>query len=824
MPTLTRAEAAERSALLTVHSYQVDLDLTTGPDSFRSATTIRFDARAPEAATFAEIRPGELISAELNGRPADLAGFCDGRLPLRGLAASNELIIAAEMPYSHESVGLHRHVDPADGETYLYGLCAPAAAPHIFACFDQPDLKASLSFSVTVPEGWQVLGTGAATMLGPGRWELTATPPLATYLASIVAGPYQSFRAEHDGIPLGLHARRSLADVLAADAKDFFTLIAQCLDEYHRLFGVRYPFGKYDQVFVPEFGVQAMEIPACVLIRDQKLFRGAMSEQDREDRAVIIAHELSHMWFGNLVTMRWWDDLWLNEAFAAYVGHQTPTRVTRFTGAQTSFSAGRKTLGYMADQRPSTHPLSADTPDMATGLANFDHISYFKGSAVIGQLVAMLGEVAFSKGLRTYFERHAYGNADYADFLAALTDGSGIDLAAWGERWLREAGVNTLVPEITVADGRISAAAVVQTAPVSQPVLRPHRFNVGLYGAETAVAQVTIDGSRTDLPELIGRPAPDFLLLNDGDLTYAKIRFDPRSRGNLRGMLPDLAPLNRAMIWSALLLAVRDAAFPAAEYLSLVTDLMVSERELPILTEVLRQARSEVADRFLAPADRPAALDELAKLCRGLLAATEADDERRLVLYRTLIESTADPAELRGWLDQADLSAGIALDAELAWLIRYRLAVLGALSEAEIGFAHDADPSTQTDQAAAKCRAALPDIGTKQQAWQAVIGDTQLSGYTAWALAEGFWQPEQADLTEPYIVRFFTELPAACQLREEQVAAPMAQALFPRYAATPATLDLAATLLSRGTLPVPVGRKVIDCTDDLRRTIAARTA
>ena len=265
MPTLTRAEAAERSALLTVHSYQVDLDLTTGPDSFRSATTVRFDARAPEAATFVEIRPGELISAELNGHLADLAGFCDGRLPRRGLAASNELIITAEMPYSHESVGLHRYVDPADGETYLYGLCAPAAAPHIFACFDQPDLKASLSFSVTVPEGWQVLGTGAATMLGPGRWELTATPPLATYLATIVAGPYQSFRAEHDGIPLGLHARRSLADALAADAKEFFTFIAQCLDEYHRLFGVRYPFGKYDQVFVPEFGVQAMEIPACVV-------------------------------------------------------------------------------------------------------------------------------------------------------------------------------------------------------------------------------------------------------------------------------------------------------------------------------------------------------------------------------------------------------------------------------------------------------------------------------------------------------------------------------------------------------------------------------
>jgi len=821
MPTLTRAEAAKRSALLTVHAYHVNLDLTTGPDSFRAATTIRFGAGRPGSATFADLRPGQLISAELNGRPVDLAGFSDGRLPLSDLAARNELVVTADMSYSHESVGLHRYVDPADGKTYLYGLCAPAGASRIFACFDQPDLKASFRFSVTAPEDWQVLGTGPATRQGTGRWELAATPPLATYLATVVAGPYQSFRTEHDGIPLGLHARRSLADVLAADADEFFTIIAQCLDEYHRLFGVRYPFGKYDQVFVPEFSNLAMENPACVLIRDQRLFRGAVSGQDREDRAVIIAHELSHMWFGNLVTMRWWDDLWLNEAFADYMGHRTPTDVTRFTGALTSFSAGRKTLGYMADERPSTHPLSADAPDVGTGLANFDHISYFKGSAVIRQLVTLLGDAAFSKGLRTYFERHAYANADYADFLAALTDSSGLDLAAWGECWLREANVNTLEPEIAVADGRITAAAILQTAPASHPVLRPHNLNIGMYGTERAVVEVAIDGARTELPELAGRAAPDFVLLNDGDLTYAKIRFDPRSRDALRAVLPGLAPLNRAMIWSALLLAVRDAAFPAEEYLSLVTDVLAGEQELPILAEVLHQARSEVADRFLAPDARPEALVRLARLGRGLLAETEPGDERRLVLCRTLIES-AGAGELRGWLDQADLPEGIVLDAELSWLIRYRLAVLGALTEADIGLAYDADPSTQSDQAAARCRAALPDASAKHRAWQAITGDAQLSGYAVLALAEGFWQPEQAELTEPYVARFFARLPAVVRLRDEQVAAAVAQALYPRYSAGPGTLKQATALLSRDDLPVPVRRKIVDCTEDLRRAIAAQ--
>ena len=710
MPSLTRAEAVTRAALLTVHAYSISLDVTTGPETFRSTTVVRF-AAAPGSATFIEVRPAALHQAVLNGTPVDVAALHDGRLPLTGLAAENELVVSGEFPYSHECAGLHRYVDPADGNVYLYAQSAPNDAPAMFACFDQPDLKAPFTFSVTTPADWQVIGTGQGSRVSPGRWDLAATPPLATYLAAFIAGPYQSLTDFHNGLPLGLYARASLASELKANADEIFDITRRCLDEYLRLFGVDYPFGKYDQAFVPEFSNIAMENPAIVLIRDHQLYRGTATEREREDRAVTIAHEMSHMWFGNLVTMRWWDDLWLNEAFGDYMGHRVPAAVTSFQSALTTFSALRKGLAYAADQRPSTHPLSADTPDVATGLSHFDHISYFKGSAVIRQLAALIGDQALQQGLRSYLKRHAYGNADYSDFLAALADSSQIDLLAWAQRWLRESNVDTLEPRITVADGRITAAAILQSAPASHPVLRPHTLNVGLYGPEPAVVRVTVDGPRTELPELVGRPAPRFLLLNDDDLAYAKFRFDPQSLAALPAELPGLSPVNQAMVWSALLQEVRNAVLPAAHYLELVSRLLSARTAVPILTEVLGQAQAEVINRFLPPDRQAAALARLAELCQGILAGAEPGDQSQLIAFRALVGASAQAAQLRGWLDGRDLPAAIALDRELAWLVRFRLAQLGGLPEAEIRAAFDADRSIQGEQFLAKCLAARARSG-----------------------------------------------------------------------------------------------------------------
>ncbi|MER7783312.1 aminopeptidase N [Streptomyces albidoflavus] len=823
MPSLTREEAGERGALLQVRSYYVDLDLTTGPDTFRSTTKIRFDAAEAGAETFMDVEPSVLHSITLNGRGLDLSALREGRFPLTALAAENEVVVVADMSYSHDCEGLHRYVDPADGATYIYSFVYVDNAPRVFACFDQPDLKAPYTFTLGVPEEWQVLGNSEAVRTGPGRWELTESPALATYLTALVAGPYASFRTEHRGTPLGLHCRASLADALKADVDEVFEVTGQCLDAYTEMFGVGHPFAKLDQVFVPEFSVLSLDHPGCVLLREQYLFSSVATDSERETRAVVLAHGISLLWLAGLVTNTWWNDLWLGQSLADYMAHRVTSEVTRFPGPPTTFAARRKGQAYLPDQRPSTHPVSIEGPDVRTVQLELDRISYFKGHSALRQLAAHVGDEALRAGLRIYFDRHAYSTATFADFTAAMSEAAGADLTGWAKVWLHSPNVNTLTPEITVADGRITAAAVRQSAPASHPVLRPHTMDIGLYHPDgSATVRVRVDGARTEVPELVGRRAPDFLLLNDGDLTYAKIEFDPVSLAALPRTLPRLTPLNRAMVWCALLLGVQDGRFPAADHLALVSAMIEGETELSILAEVLEQARDDVADRFLDPGERPAAMARVAAALRQRLARTDPADERLITLFRGLVEFTADTGELSGWLAGEGLPDGLVLDTDLSWRVRLRLAVLGGLDEAAVDEALAAGPGGTATQFAARCRAALPDPAAKRKAWQAMLGDTGLSHYELWALAEGFWQPEQTALTEPYVERFFTELPAAARDRGDLVLDLLLRFLYPRYAAVPGTLAAAERMLAQEELPVTLRRRVPDHTDDLRRVVEAR--
>lgn len=476
---------------------------------------------------------------------------------------------------------------------------------------------------------------------------------------------------------------------------------------------------------------------------------------------VVLAHGISLMWLAALVTHAWWNDVWLGQAMADYMAHRITSEATRFTGPPTTFAARRKGQAYLADQRVSTHPVSLDAPDVQTALLEMDRISYFKGHSVIRQLAARVGTEALRTGLRKYFDRHAYRSATYADFMAALGEATGDDLTDWGTRWFERCNVNVLYPEFTVTDGVITDAAIRQTASASHPVLRPHTLQVGLYRTDGSVVTVGIDGERTRLSELVGLPAPEFLLLNVGDLTYAKTRFDERSLTSLPHWLFRLTPVNRAMVWCQLLMAVQDGVLPAARHLDLVTGLIRAETELSIMVEVLEQARYDVADRFLPPAERPAWLDRIAAALRARLTVVDPGAELSMALYRNLIEFSSDVEELRGWLAGRAVPAGIPLDTDLAWRVRYRLAVLGAVAEAEIDAAQAADPSAHGSQFAAKARAARPDLAAKQAAWQAITRDTDRSSYEIWALAEGFWQPEQLAMTAPYVQRFFDEMPAA---------------------------------------------------------------
>ncbi|HEY7920457.1 MAG TPA: aminopeptidase N, partial [Streptosporangiaceae bacterium] len=579
---LTREEARDRRQLLDVGSYQVELDLTGNDDTFRSVSIVRFQCTTPGAASFIELTAPAVLEIVLNGEPVSLSAFDGNRIELDGLQSENELRVAADCAYSRSGEGLHRFTDPTDGGTYLYSDLETFDAHRIYACFDQPDLKAAFQLSVIAPEDWVVLSNMAADVgdepaaSGARRWHFPPSPVMSTYITAIVAGPYHQVTSEHDGIPLGIYCRRSLAGYL--DPEEIFEVTRQGFDFFHNAFGVRYAFGKYDQVFVPEFKAGAMENAGCVTFLEDYVFRSRVTDFARELRGDTILHEMAHMWFGDLVTMRWWDDLWLNESFATWASALAQAEATRWPTAWTTFCQLHKAWAYQQDQLPSTHPIAADIPDIAAVEVNFDGITYAKGASVLKQLVAYVGRDHFLAGVRRYFSEHAWGNATLGDLLGALQESSGRELSGWSKEWLETAGVNTLRPEYELDDeNRITELAVVQTAAASHPVLRAHRIAIGLYDRTDAglirrrQAEVDIAGERTVLPVLAGERRPDLVLVNDDDLTYAKMRLDSRSLATLiTGIGEFTESLPAALCWAAAWDMCRDAEMAARDYVQLV--------------------------------------------------------------------------------------------------------------------------------------------------------------------------------------------------------------------------------------------------------------
>ncbi|GAA5184948.1 aminopeptidase N [Rugosimonospora acidiphila] len=794
--------------MLRVDSYDVDLDLTLGDEVFGSISRIRFSAQSP-GPSFLDVKPRTLRSATLNGVPLDVAGLADGRLPLPDLAADNELVVEATMAYTKTGTGLHRFIDPADGELYIYAWMFLDDACTVFACFDQPDLKASLTLNVTVDPQWTVVANGALRAREPGRWQFAPTAPMSTYLVGLAAGPYHEVRgAEHDGIPMSLYARRSLAEYLERDAPEIFEITRSCLDWYHEHFGIRYPFGKYDQVFVPEFTMGAMENPGVVTFRDEFIFRSAATETELESRAVVIAHEMAHMWFGDLVTLRWWDDVWLNESFAEYMGHRVAAEATRYREAWASFASGRKAWGYATDQRPSTHPVVGDVPDVESAPLMFDGICYAKGASVLRQLVAWLGDEVFLAGLRDYFARHRHGNATLADLLDALGRAGDRDLSGWARLWLQTTGVNTV---------SLDGGVIVQDG--DPP--RPHRLGIGRYDASGSLlerVEVDLDARRTPI-ELA--PA-ELVLPNDGDLSFVKVRLaDWRP---LLGLLPRITDsLTRALLWHAAWEAVRDAVLPAGFYLELAAAGLPTETRVPVIDDVLDNAWT-AATRYLPEGRRVEALAGMRDVCLSLLAG---EPERRLSFARGAARfappGDASAAEqLRGWLAEERTDFGVRVDPELRWLLLYRLAALGELGPAQIDAEYDRDRSGTGAEQAARCRAARPDPAAKAAAWQAIVRDEQLSQRMLFAIADGIWQPGQESLAEPYVDRYAGQMPEMATRRSPQVVSKLAGSAYPRYVVAPATLDTMRRLLARDDLTPTLRRAVVDATDELVRSLAAR--
>jgi aminopeptidase N len=808
MRNLLREEAAARAALLDVASYTVQLDLTEAAD-FGSTSVVRFACRQPGSSTFVEL-DGTPLEVTLNGR--DLGTAIDGnRIALPELAADNELRVVARCSWSRTGEGLHRFTDPADGLVYVWAQSFLDDAQRTFACFDQPDLKATFDVAVDAPADWVVIGNERGERDG-ARTTFATTQRMSPYLFTVAAGPWHGEQRMHDGIELGVWCRQSLAPHL--EAEELFEVTGQCFDSLHETFGIRYPFGDtYDQLWVPEFNHGAMENAGAVTFAEDLLFRSRVTHAERRTRAMVIAHEMAHMWFGNLVTMRWWDDLWLNESFAELMGFHTAEVATRFDGGWTAFCTGRKAWGYSADQKPTTHPISGPVTDNRSALMNFDGISYAKGASVLRQLMVLVGEDTFFEGVRRYLARHAFGNTSLQDFLSAIEDASGRDLTTWTESWLRTPGVSTL---------RVDGSAVRQDPPEQFPVHREHRIGIGRYDRDGSALvrrdrlDVEISGPLTPVPSL-DAPA-DLVLLNDGDWTFAKIRFDERSLETVVAHVGDLTdPLARALCWAALWDSARDAELPPQAFVEAIIAGAAVETDPAVLSTLLAQGRT--ASALWAGDD--GLLARLASAAAAEGAQCPAGSDLQLSWIKGWIACTDDRARLRGLLEDRDVPAGLRVDTELRWQVVRRLAVLGAATEDDIAAELVRDSTAAGERHADWARAARPDADAKQLAWTTATGDQGLSNHQTEARAGGFWQLEQADLCRPYVERYFDEIAAVWETRTPQVAQSLANALYPSVVVEQDVLDRTDAFLT-GDLPAGLRRVVLERADELRRAVAAR--
>ncbi len=834
---ITRLEASERSAVVQAQTYEIELDLSTRDDTFSSKTTVHFTAREGNSTWIDFIAP-KVQSIELNGESLD-TGIHDGfRIPLHNLKTHNVLIVEAEAAYMNTGEGLHRFIDPVDDEVYLYTQFEIADARRVFACFDQPDIKATFAFTITAPDHWKVTSNSATPVPesvrdGIERWTFAPSAKMSTYITAIVAGPYHEVRDEYKGkfgtYPLGLFCRNSLAEYL--DPEDLFTVTKQGFKYFEDAFDFGYPFEKYDQLFVPEFNAGAMENAACVTHHESYVFRSKVTRATYEQRANTVLHEMAHMWFGDLVTMKWWDDLWLNESFAEWAAHHASVEATQYTEAWVNFVNQRKSWGYRQDQLPTTHPIVADMFDLDAVEVNFDGITYAKGASALRQLVAWVGEDAFFTGIRAYFKKHAWGNTELQDLLLELEQACGRSLTDWTQRWLQTAGVNTLRPEIVVQDGKYKSVTILQEPPVApegvDQLLRPHHIGIGLYSrVGTQIVrdnriEIDVDGARTDVPELVGQPVADLMLLNDGDYTFVKIRLDENSAKTSATGLRDIEDgVARALIWGASWDMTRDAEMSASDYLSMVLNTDLGEIEIGVAQQLLLQARSAI-EQFANPANRAANRDALLTSLLKALATADAGGDHQLAFVKNIagLARTPQHAEiLAGWLDGSKVPAGLEVDTDLRWSLVARLVALGGLPASAIEDELVRDNTAGGQRQAASAKAGIPTAAAKLEAWNAVVENDGLANALLEATVGGFSQPDQRELLVPFVDKYFDSLAEIWETRTNEISQTLTLGLFPSLLGSPEIMAKADAFIASST-DVGAIRLVRELRDNVDRSL-----
>jgi aminopeptidase N len=837
---LTRVEAIERASVVQTESYAVRLNLTNSDTTFRSLTTVTFGAE-PGASTFIDAITSAVHGVTLNGVSLDPATVSDGvRIQLDGLASENVLVVDADMFFVNTGEGLHRFVDPVDNKVYLYSQFEVPDSRRVFAAFEQPDLKATFDFEVVVPTDWVVVSNSPTPVPvvdgASATWTFPQTPRISSYITAIVAGPYV---AQHDQltssdgrtIPLGIYVRQSLAEFLDFDY--IFDITKKGFEYFEREFAVPYPFEKYDQLFVPEFNAGAMENAGCVTFTEVYVFRSRVTDAVRERRVVTILHELAHMWFGDLVTMKWWNDLWLNESFAEWASTIATAEATEWTHAWATFQVSEKSWAYRQDQLPSTHPIVATINDLEDVQINFDGITYAKGGSVLKQLVAYVGRDAFFTGVTNYFRANAWKNAELADLLRELEKTSKRDLTTWSAKWLETAGVNTLTPEIvTDDDGTITSFDIVQTAVAEYPTIRPHRLAVGIYGFQgsalvrTHRVELDVDGERTTVTDLIGQHRGALVLVNDDDLAYAKIRLDGESLAMAIDHLSDIAdPLARALVWGSAWDSTRDAEMAPSDFVDLVLGNIATESESTTVRTTLAQLAT-TARMYVTPSRRESTIRRIADTMLELAENAEPGSDQQFQFLRTFA-SMADTAEhaaaLRAIRSGDRVIPGIAIDTDLSWDLLEGMVLAGGADESEIAAALTADNTSNGQQAAARLRATIPTAEAKRKVLETMRDDATIPNSQCDHNARGYTHVNDPSVFENVVSDYFDALQTVWDSRTFKIAEYFAIGLYPAVMATESLGSMTrAWLDSNKSAPSALRRIVIEGLATVDRALAAQ--
>ena len=839
---LTRIEAAQRAEILSVHSYEVDLDLTGSDETFRSITTVRFDA-TEGSSTFIDAITSKVHSLTLNGEQLDAAALSDGvRIALPNLAAENTLVVDSDAFYMHTGEGLHRFVDPADGEVYLYTQFEVPDSRRMFAVFEQPDLKATFLFTVKAPSHWRVVSTQKSPEPTPidgsnSVWKFAPTPRLSSYVTVLVAGPYVSRHSEltsSDGrtIELGVYCRKSLEQYLEADY--MFAKTREGFKFFEATFDFPYPFEKYDQLFVPDFNAGAMENAGAVTFTETYVFRGAVAEALAERRVTTILHELAHMWFGDLVTMRWWNDLWLNESFAEYASHLALAEATEWTEAWTTFATGEKSLAYNQDQMPTTHPIVAEIRDLEDVQVNFDGITYAKGASALKQLGAFVGREAFVAGVSSYFKKFAFKNAVLDDLLTELEIASGRDLKTWSKQWLETAGVNTLRSEIHEdAAGNISAFKVHQSAHSGWPTIRDHRMGIGFYDlvdgrlARTHYAEVDISGEITELGELVGHKRPALILLNDEDLAYAKVRLDDKSwkfaLENLRNFDDSLA---RAIVWSSAWDSTRDGESKPMDFIHLVLNNITAETQGTALQTLLRQLMT-TAKLYTHEAARKNAWRLIADrlLVLAADAAPGSDGQLMFTRFATYFAAHDEAADaLEGLLNGTIVFDGFEINHEIRWDLINGLVMAGRFGEDQISAELARDNTANGAKQAIMAQMSVPTPAAKKAGWTQILNDPELSNTSINFGCTGLIRAHDTSLLEPMVDWYFDAAVDVWNKRTFKIAEYILRGSYPIYLANEALATRTKEYASRPEIAAKpaLQRIILENLDAVERALKAQ--